>query len=243
MRKVLHKVKSQWVVLGVMGATVVSLGTANIQKVSAAETENTGTIETIEQTGSALVPDGPITISTEEPTVEELPYATAEVADSNLEQGETSLTVLSSAVTTTPINEGIIAVETEDVTAPVIDVSSVSLVKTTVTQGDTINISVNITDDSGIASASITYVSPITGKSETIALYKNEISGLFEGAFTVTDATELGAWKCSNIEAYDTQGNSALLSGSDTDLSGAVFTVNETTATADTKSVTEAYLC
>ncbi|WP_153060364.1 leucine-rich repeat protein [Trichococcus alkaliphilus] len=240
MRKVLHKVKSQWVVLGVMGATVVSLGTANIQKVSAAETENTGTIETIEQTGSPLVPDEPITISTEEPNVEELPYATAEVADSNLEQGETSLTVLNSAVTTTPANEEIIAVETEDVTAPVIDVSSISLVKTTVTQGNTVNISVNITDDAGIASASLTYVSPITEKTKTIALYKNEISGLFEGAFTVSDSTELGVWKCSNIEAYDTQGNSVLLSGSDADLSRAVFTVNETPATTDTKSVTEA---
>jgi len=70
MRKVLHKVKSQWVVLGVMGATVVSLGTANVQEVSAAETESTGIIETIEQTESAADPDEPVTIADEESTIE-----------------------------------------------------------------------------------------------------------------------------------------------------------------------------
>ena len=160
------------------------------------------------------LPDEPITILEEETITEE-------VVDSNLDEGET----------TTPKGE-IIAVGTKDVTAPVIDGSSISLVKTSVTQGESINVSVNITDDSGIASASMTYLSPITGESETIALYKNEISGLFEGAFTVTDATELGVWECSNIEAYDTQGNSALLAGSDADLSGAVFTVNEKTDAA-----------
>lgn len=35
MRKVLHKVKSQWIVLGVLGATVVSLGTADVRQVAA----------------------------------------------------------------------------------------------------------------------------------------------------------------------------------------------------------------
>ena len=222
MRKVLRKVKSQWVVLGVMGATVVSLGTANIQKVSAAETEGAGIIETSEQTGSTVAPTEPITILEEETITEE-------VVDSNLDEGET----------TRPTGE-ISAVETKDVTAPVIDGSSISVVKTSVTQGESIHVSVNITDDSGIALASITYVSPITGRSETIALSKNEISGLFEGAFTVTDATELGVWECNKIEASDTQGNSSSLSGSDADFSGADFTANKTTATADTKSVMQA---
>ena len=47
MRKVLHKVKSQWVVLGVLGATVVSLGTADVRQVSASEIEGASASETI----------------------------------------------------------------------------------------------------------------------------------------------------------------------------------------------------
>ena len=37
MRKVLRKVKSQWAVLGIMGATVIALGAADVPQVSAAE--------------------------------------------------------------------------------------------------------------------------------------------------------------------------------------------------------------
>ncbi|WP_180687975.1 G5 domain-containing protein [Trichococcus shcherbakoviae] len=47
MRKVLHKVKSQWIVLGVLGATVVSLGTADVRQVSASEIEGASASETI----------------------------------------------------------------------------------------------------------------------------------------------------------------------------------------------------
>ncbi|WP_159072182.1 G5 domain-containing protein [Trichococcus paludicola] len=47
MRKVLHKVKSQWIVLGVLGATVVSLGTADVRQVSASEIEGASASETL----------------------------------------------------------------------------------------------------------------------------------------------------------------------------------------------------
>ena len=47
MRKVLHKVKSQWIVLGVLGATVVSLGTADVRQVAASEIEGASASETI----------------------------------------------------------------------------------------------------------------------------------------------------------------------------------------------------
>lgn len=55
MRKVLHKVKSHWIVLGVMGATVVALGAADVQKVSAAEVEGAGVIETNQAATSSSV--------------------------------------------------------------------------------------------------------------------------------------------------------------------------------------------
>ncbi|WP_161525891.1 glucosaminidase domain-containing protein [Trichococcus alkaliphilus] len=220
MRQVLHKVKSQWIVVGVTGATVVALGIANVQQVSAAEMDDVGIAGNTGQAGNPLIPNEPITLVSGETLIEDAPNFTAEIDDSTLEEGKTEVL--------------------QDDNAPVIDSSSINISKVEVMEGESIRVSVRITYDVGIASASIAYLSPITARMETIPLFKNEISGLFEGAFTVTDATELGAWECSIIEAFDTQGHSTLLSGSDTDLSGAVFTVNETTATTDTKSVTEA---
>ena len=58
MRKVLHKVKSQWIVLGVMGATVVALGTVNVPGVLADEVNGqtvSGTSDT--NAGNALTVD------------------------------------------------------------------------------------------------------------------------------------------------------------------------------------------
>ena len=254
MRKVLHKVKSQWVVLGVMGATVVSLGTMDVQRVSAAEVDGVTVTDSAEQSGNLAGTDDPITFSTEETTTEEIPYATVEVADGNLEEGktevrqagvngtqsntysvtyadgiETSRTLLSSVVTTVPTDE-VIAVGTKDVTAPVIDVASLSVSEVAVAEGETITVSVGITDASGISSASVTYLSPVTGQTRNVDLYRNESSGLFEGSIIVANDTELGTWKASSVTAYDTSGNSALLSNSSIELSLLNFTVMGTTA-------------
>ena len=50
---------------------------------------------------------------------------------------------------------------------------------------------------------------------------------MFEGGFTVTSATELGVWQCSNIYAVDIYGNAAALSNYNFVFSGANFTVND----------------
>lgn len=55
MRKVLHKVKSQWVLLGAM---VVSLGTADVRQVAASEIEGASTSETL----AASVSDNQLSI-------------------------------------------------------------------------------------------------------------------------------------------------------------------------------------
>ena len=47
MRKVLRKVKSQWAVLGIMGATVIALGAADVPHVSADEIEGATTSESV----------------------------------------------------------------------------------------------------------------------------------------------------------------------------------------------------
>ncbi|SYZ77899.1 SH3-like domain-containing protein [Trichococcus shcherbakoviae] len=55
MRKVLRKVKSQWAVLGVMGATVVALGTMNIPQAVAAELNGVPVTETSLTTDTVFV--------------------------------------------------------------------------------------------------------------------------------------------------------------------------------------------
>lgn len=57
MRKVLHKVKSRWVVVGIMGTTVVALGTANVQVVSADQIDGITVTEAISgiELGTAFV--------------------------------------------------------------------------------------------------------------------------------------------------------------------------------------------
>ena len=47
MKKVLRKVKSQWAVLGIMGATVIALGAADVPHVSADEIEGATTSESV----------------------------------------------------------------------------------------------------------------------------------------------------------------------------------------------------
>jgi hypothetical protein len=47
MGNVLHKVRSQWAVLGVMGATVVALGTMNVPQAVAAELDGVTVTEAI----------------------------------------------------------------------------------------------------------------------------------------------------------------------------------------------------
>ena len=47
MRKVLRKVKSQWAVLGIMGATVIALGAVDVPQISADEIEGATTSESV----------------------------------------------------------------------------------------------------------------------------------------------------------------------------------------------------
>ena len=262
MRKVLHKVKSQWVVLGVLGGTVVALGTTNVQQVSAAEVDGAVTTEATEQSGNALEPHELVVVSTEETAIEEVPYAKVEIADSNLEEGKTELSpaetampkdeIIAVGVGTNGETESVIEdssptvseaaatggetilnpVVSKDVTAPMIDASTLNVSRVAVgnqTNEEMIDIFASITDESSVTSASVVYVSPLTGQTKTVFLYRNENSGLFEGSFNVTRITELGTWKVSSMNARDAYGNLASLSSSSIDLCLLSFTVTGST--------------
>ena len=245
MRKVLHKVKSHWIVLGVMGATVVALGAADVQKVSAAEVEGAGVIETNQAATSSSVSNDPVTFSREETLGEEAPNTTVEIADSNVSESQEAVLEeglatpqndtpaisyaeeLEENVASSSVEETVVATN-EDVIAPVIDASSIKVSQTTATLGETITLSVNITDDVGVTEVKAQYYLP-TGIKTIVNLYKNEITGLYEGTITVDNSTQSGNWRLNRLIAYDAVGNST---SSDTDysnLSAANFSVTGTT--------------
>ena len=246
MRKVLHKVKSNWIVLGVMGATVVALGAADVQKVSAAEVEGAGVIETSAASISSSVSNDPVTFSMEETFGEEVPNTTVELADSNLNESQEAVLEegvappqndtpavsyteeLEGNVALNSIEETVVATEVQDVTAPVIDESSIKVSQTAATLGETITLSANISDDVGVTEVKAQYYLP-TGIKTIVNLHKNEESGLYEGTITVDNSTQSGNWRLNRLVAYDAAGNST---SSDTDysnLSAANFSVTGTT--------------
>ncbi len=135
-----------------------------------------------------------------------------------------------------------------DVTAPTIDGVNVKVNKTNVTSGDTIVISVPVTDDySGVYMVGVHYVMPVSKKDTSISMTYNEKSNMYEAKLEITDDWESGVWKISDIEAFDNQRNHARIYNSNTnsgsyncvDMSGGDFKVSGTTvAESDTESST-----
>ncbi|MGM9987386.1 MAG: LPXTG cell wall anchor domain-containing protein [Bacillaceae bacterium] len=76
--------------------------------------------------------------------------------------------------------------------------------------GDTINFSVEATDDdSGVASAFVVYERPISGIPEVIELTHNETTKRYEGQFVIEKYTEMGVWKNIGLGVMDKAGNMA----------------------------------
>ena len=117
-----------------------------------------------------------------------------------------------------------------DVTPPVIDPDSIEVTypegKTEATTGDTVIISVKISDDTAVKEANIMFVTPVTGR--TVGQYQlkyNDTSGCWEYAFPVTAQTEQGTWKISRLAATDPNGNWVYMWARDTDLTKGNFIV------------------
>ena len=120
-----------------------------------------------------------------------------------------------------------------DVTAPIINLSTLKVSKTEATLKDEIKINVKITDDIQMDRVTFVYEMPITKKDKLIYLTYNEQTKLYESTIEIDDTYESGSWKLSSIHAYDASKNLTHLSsnqlqswGTD-DLSSADFTVYE----------------
>lgn len=96
---------------------------------------------------------------------------------------------------------------------PVIDRNSVTLSATSVTVGDSVKVSVKITDNVGVSRADVCFYNVDAGRStKCLPLSYNTTTGLYEYSFTITDTTAHGHWYVDYIHAYDFVDNSATLS-------------------------------
>ena len=98
-----------------------------------------------------------------------------------------------------------------DSEAPVIDVSSVKLSTKSATTGDTVKISIKITDNVDVDRAVIQLINYDTGKiiGWTNLTY-NETTGLYEYSLEITDDISNGHWYIDNIQAYDAANNASM---------------------------------
>ena len=98
-----------------------------------------------------------------------------------------------------------------DSEAPVIDVSSVKLSTKSATTGDTVKISIKITDNVDVDRAVIQLINYDTGKiiGWTNLTY-NETTGLYEYSLEITDDISNGHWYIDNIQAYDAANNTSM---------------------------------
>ena len=98
-----------------------------------------------------------------------------------------------------------------DSESPVIDVNSIDFNTKSATTGDTVKISIKITDNVEVGRAVIQLINYDTGKiiGWTNLTY-NETTGLYEYSLEITDDIPNGHWYIDNIQAYDAANNASM---------------------------------
>ncbi|MBT2692556.1 Ig-like domain-containing protein [Bacillus sp. ISL-55] len=126
-----------------------------------------------------------------------------------------------------------------DVTKPSFE--SISIDKADVTVGDTLKVSVKVSDDVAIKKVYLAYTTPTTNKTQSITMNYNSTSDSYEGYFQIQNTTESGLYNVRWVDIYDTSDNRVTIYGSDDPqkLSGGQFTVTGTTGADITKPTFE----
>ena len=122
--------------------------------------------------------------------------------------------------------------EIEDVTKPEIDLSTLAAtitdeegsVKDIAEPGDTVTISVGVTDDLAVKEVYMVVDTPNGGNFGRLMSY-NEESGYYELAYKIEKTNLPGDYKIYSIQAEDLRGNLIRYYGSQTDLTAGKFTV------------------
>ena len=125
-----------------------------------------------------------------------------------------------------------------DITAPIVDVSTLKVSQKTATAGDTVKVSVKVTDETEINSVQIVYRRPKTyNDSSTLFLDYNVTTGYYEGDIKIEENSEDGIWEIKYIYVYDKSNNSRIIYNTNVssydenaDLSMANFEVTGTAA-------------
>ena len=97
-----------------------------------------------------------------------------------------------------------------DFEAPVIYKDTVKFNQSMATTGDSVILSVKITDNIGIKNAKFTMYNEETNKQEFLTLEYNKKSGLYEGLFKIKSNMPSGHWFLFDIEVYDSADNYGL---------------------------------
>ena len=121
-----------------------------------------------------------------------------------------------------------------DVTAPIVDVSTLGVSQKTATAGDTVKVSVKVTDETEINSVRISYRRPKTNNNTLVWLDYNAATGYYDGDIKIEENSEDGLWKIDYIYVSDKFYNSRQINntnvnsyGENADLSIADFEVVE----------------
>ena len=124
-----------------------------------------------------------------------------------------------------------------DVTAPIVDVSTLGVSQKTATAGDTVKVSVKVTDETEINSVRISYRRPKTNNNILVWLDYNATTGYYDGDIKIEENSEDGLWEIDYIYVSDKFYNSRQINntnvssyGENTDLSIADFEVMGTVA-------------
>ena len=121
-----------------------------------------------------------------------------------------------------------------DVTAPIVDVSTLRVSQKTATAGDTVKVSVKVTDETEINSVRISYRRPKTNNNILVWLDYNATTGYYDGDIKIEENSEDGLWEIDYIYVSDKFYNSRQINntnvnsyGENADLSIADFEVIE----------------
>ena len=94
-----------------------------------------------------------------------------------------------------------------DIGAPEINVQSLKVDKKQVKIGDSVKVSIRITDETEIKHVFMFYQRPQTKNTEYMVLTYNNITGYYEGEIEIKETSESGIWKISWIKAEDIYDN------------------------------------
>lgn len=97
----------------------------------------------------------------------------------------------------------------DDITGPEIDISSIYVNKKEAMYGDTVKVSMKVTDPSGVNSVSLRYVVKINGINTfmDIDASYNSLAELYEARIPITDKIKPGEWKLYYVYAEDIYNN------------------------------------